>query len=167
MTHYLWGIDPGPTESAYVMYDPDLKRPMAWNKIPNHGMLNLLEERALIDVRHDDRCAIEMIESYGMAVGRSTFETCVWIGRFIDRWCHGTVRDEPTRVSRMDCKMHICHSPKAGDKNIRQALIDRFGPKGTKANPGVLYGMKADCWAALAVAVTAAETRQLWTPQGV
>ena len=40
---------------------------------------------------------------------------------------------------------------KAKDSNIRQALIDRFGPVGTKKNPGWFYGVSKDVWAAIAV----------------
>ncbi len=39
-------------------------------------------------------------------------------------------------------------------KNIRQALIDRFGPPGKKKAPGATYGLSGDMWSALAVAVT-------------
>ncbi|MBV8782506.1 MAG: hypothetical protein JO353_14005, partial [Phycisphaerae bacterium] len=53
---------------------------------------------------------------------------------------------------------------RAKDGNIRQALIDRFGPTkeraiGKKKSPGPLYGMSGDCWSALAVAVTYADQR--------
>jgi hypothetical protein len=44
---------------------------------------------------------------------------------------------------------------RAKDQNIRQALIDRLGPPGTKKNPGPTYGVTSHMWSALAVAVTA------------
>ncbi|MGN1298123.1 MAG: hypothetical protein ACI4VH_06915 [Clostridia bacterium] len=61
------------------------------------------------------------------------FETCVWIGRFKEI---AIVRNiEVEYIYRKDEKMNICHSMKAKDSNIRQALIDRFGAVGTKKNP--------------------------------
>jgi hypothetical protein len=43
---------------------------------------------------------------------------------------------------------------KAKDANIRQALIDKIGPQGTKKDPGPTYGISKDVWSALAIAVT-------------
>jgi hypothetical protein len=63
-----------------------------------------------------------------------------------------------TLMVRRDVKMHICGQMKAKDSNIRAALIDRFGGKeraiGRKASPGPLFGITADRWAALALAIT-------------
>ena len=76
---------------------------------------------------------IEMIASYGMPVGKEVFDTCVWIGRFAE------ASGMPTNyIYRKDEKMNICHSKRAKDSNIRQALIDRFGVVGTKKNPRVV-----------------------------
>jgi hypothetical protein len=50
-------------------------------------------------------------------------------------------------------KLHLCNSPRAKDGNVRQALIDRVGPQGTKKGQGPTYGIKSHEWAALAVAV--------------
>ena len=80
-----------------------------------------------------DLVAIEMIASYGMAVGKEVFETCVWIGRFKEIAEFNNIKVE--YIYRKDEKMNICHSMKAKDSNIRQALIDRFGEVGTKKNP--------------------------------
>jgi hypothetical protein len=49
--------------------------------------------------------------------------------------------------------MALCHNARANDANIRQALIDRYGPPGTRLHPGLLYGVVRDIWAALALAV--------------
>ena len=105
----------------------------------------------------EDYIAIEMIASYGMAVGVSVFETCVWIGRFIQAIGNGI---EPRFIYRKDEKMNLCGSMKAKDSNIIQALIDRFAPntrnkgKGTKKEQGWFYGFSKDIWQSYAVGVT-------------
>lgn len=143
-------IDPGPEQSAWVVYRAGEVCDAAISQ--NDKVLDLLRCAA----SPWGPVAIEMIASYGMPVGREVFETCVWIGRF-DPY------NTAALVYRKDVKMHLCGSPRAKDANIRQALIDRFGPGkdkaiGKKAAPGPLYGFKADMWAALAVAVTYTDT---------
>ena len=68
----------------------------------------------------------------------------------------------PTDI--LDHKVHHCHSARAKDSNIRQALLDRFGGKdiavGTKADQGPLYGIKKDVWSALAIGVYHLETKE-------
>ena len=76
---------------------------------------------------------IEMVASYGMAVGETVFETCVWIGKFMQ--IAENSKMPVKKIYRKDEKMNICYSMKAKDSNIRQALIDRFGVVGTKKNP--------------------------------
>lgn len=65
-----------------------------------------------------------------MAVGQTVFDTCIWIGKLAQA---SGLKEE--YILRKDEKMNICHSMKARDSNIRQALIDRFGVVGTKKNP--------------------------------
>lgn len=153
----LLAIDPGNEESALLEYDTTLKGAPWWfAKVPNHDAL-----RKIGEVEDADLLAIETVASYGMAVGRSVFDTCVWAGRFIECWKWTHVEAEHTTVYRREVKLHLCNSARAKDANVRQALIDRYGGKeqaiGKKATPGPLYGISGDCWSALAVAITAAE----------
>jgi hypothetical protein len=145
----VFAIDPGNEESAWcVLVDG---QPFESDKQPNAEVLAKVK-----DWRAEGwALAVEMIASYGMPVGREVFDTCVWIGRFIQAW-----GGEHTLVYRKDVKLFHCSSTRATDANIRAALIDRFGPGkdkavGTKSAQGPLYGMKGDRWAALAVALTA------------
>jgi hypothetical protein len=147
----ILAIDPGNTQSAYLIYDEG--RPTEWATVPNGALLAWLRDEPVADL-----LAIEMVASYGMPVGREVFETCVWIGRFVERW-----NREFRLVYRADVKLHLTHSRRSKDPNVRQALIDKFGPGkelaiGLKKSPGPLYGIAGDCWSALGVAVTAAET---------
>jgi hypothetical protein len=157
-------IDPGSEQSAYVLYDCESREVIEHRKAPNHEVMDriYLKPSAGFD-ELPDKCVIEMVASYGMAVGREVFETCVWIGRYFEAWRIMTESESPSLMVRRDVKMHLCARNNAKDPNIRQALIDKFGPGkdraiGRKANPGPLYGISGDCWAALAVAVTFAET---------
>ena len=143
----ILALDPGTTHSAFVQYDQ--------RGIHDHGHLPNAEIRQILIGREYDRVACEMIASYGMAVGSSTFETCVWIGRFTE-----VARVDVELIFRKDIKLFLCGTMRAKDANIRQALIDKIGPQGTKAQPGPTYGIKSHSWAALAVAVFAANKKQ-------
>lgn len=149
---YVLGVDPGPVKTAWVLWDAQEKRKVHFGHEENQLVLDGM--RARRGSNGDTVLAIEMIASYGMAVGETVFETCVWIGRFIEAW-HG----EYSRVYRKDVKMHLCGSMRAKDANVRQALLDKLGPVGTKTNIGPMYGVSGDVWSAIAVAVTYAETR--------
>jgi hypothetical protein len=150
----ILAIDPGTTESGWAAFRGD-----TWGGgvveasgvMPNEEIRQRLR---MVDFSPwPNEIAIEMIASYGMPVGAEVFETCVWIGRFIEA-LDGLM---PVRlIYRKDVKMHLCGTPRAKDANIRQALIDKIGKQGTKKSPGPTYGVKSHAWAALAVAVTAA-----------
>lgn len=146
----LLAIDPGPVESAYVLWDGE--------RIERHQKAEnaLLCDAIMTQCVDADKMVIEKIASYGMAVGEEVFETVFWSGRFAQAF-YAKLRPV-FRVTRGAVKMHLCQSMRAKDANIRQALLDRFGGKeravGKKASPGPLYGVSGDEWAALAVAVT-------------
>lgn len=146
----LLAIDPGTTHSGWVLMRDG--KPVDGGVVENAEMLGRIEDWPWASL------AIEMIASYGMAVGKEVFETCVWIGRFVQAAGPERVR----LVYRRDVKLHLCGNARAKDANIRQALIDLYGGKaaaiGDKKRPGPLYAVKSHAWAALGVAVTAANT---------
>jgi len=144
-------IDPGSTESAYTVVDRHYQ-PLTFGKIDNHQLLITLPRLA-----YDADVAIEQIGHYGtgMPAGRTVFDTCIWIGRFMQRIDPIAV----TLTLRATVKTHLCGSPRATDANVTQALVDRFAPgaanhgKGTKAQPGYFHGFRADAWQSFALAV--------------
>lgn len=156
----IYAVDPGPENSALVVFDGVAI--LNHQRVPNRQLLNEISDRTR-SAAHV--LVVEQIASFGMAVGAEVFETCVWSGRFIQAW-EGYHASMPwDRIKRHEVKMTLCGSMKAKDPNIRQSLIDRFGPGkekaiGNKRAPGPLYGIAGDEWSALAVAVTWWERNQ-------
>ena len=140
-------IDPGDVRSALVEYDIEDGTIVESIYSFNHDILAWLMGRRLLNCVYDNLTpeqeeeydkqwpptllAIEMIAHYGMAVGETVFRTCVWIRRFQQAWDNDFME-----VMRMEEKMFLCKNPKAKDSNIRQALIDIFGPGKERAITG-------------------------------
>ena len=167
----ITAIDPGTTQSAFVRAGFKHKSD---NVLDIHSM-DILPNEAMVEklrsLNHFDDVAIEMVACYGMAVGKEIFETCVWIGRFIEAVESNlsTGKRQPvTRVYRKEVKLTLCNSHRAKDANVRQALLDMYPPigggktpqVGTKNQPGPLYGVKSHLWSALAVAVVHAQNQE-------
>jgi hypothetical protein len=143
----IFAIDPGSTESALVVWNGE--RIVNAQKVTNGQMRTYLQVHVKT---YGGIIAIEEIASYGMPVGRTVFQTVMWCGRFIEI---ASPYADVIMIPRLQVKLFLCGSAKAKDANIRQALLDKVGPQGTKKNPGPTYGVKADIWAALGVALTA------------
>lgn len=160
MTERILAIDPGTTQSGWCVM---------------HGKTILAkgvdENKAVLDIIWSygndgaDRLAIEMIASYGMAVGKEVFETCVWIGRFKQVWIKP---DDVDLIYRKEVKIFLCGTTKAKDPNIRQAILDLYPATGggavpqvgTKGQPGPLFGVNSHIWPAVGVALTAMDAQK-------
>ena len=156
----IFAVDPGNTHSGFaIIRMPDFAL-CEFGKVENEELLIMLDSYSRAKVV--DAFAIEMVASYGMAVGKDVFETCVWIGRFIQ----AIHPKESTFVYRKDEKLCLCGSLKAKDSNIRQALIDRYAKfdfksgKGVKKKPDTFHGVSKDVWQSIAVGVTYYENQQ-------
>lgn len=155
---YILGIDPGTTETAYCLVKilADKFSIVEFKKAENY--IVFMDVEMIIHEYHPE-VAIEHLESFGMPVGKSVFETAYYIGELTQLCKHNNT--DVYRIYRHDEKNQICHSVKANDGTIKQALVDIFAEhpevnhgKGTKNHPDFFYGMKADCWSAFAICYT-------------
>ena len=151
----LLAIDPGPKFSAFAVMEDTRIRHAA--KVPTETLLANCTACCPINV------VCEHLQCFGLAVGAEVFETAYYIGAFRQKCLERGIAFH--RVFRSEVKMALCHSMKANDSNIRQAILDLYGGKekaiGKKANPGPLYGVSGDMWSALAVGLTWLEKQKL------
>jgi len=154
----IFGLDPGTTESGWCIYDTERKEVLEYSKDDNYELADMLIDEITSDPNIVDAFVYEMVACYGMAVGKTVFETVLWLGRFLNIVESENIKNlQIYRLYRKDVKIALCGSMKAKDGNIRQAIIDRFpatgGGKtpqiGTKSNQGPLFGISGDMWAAL------------------
>ena len=151
----ILGIDPANEYSAFVVVENDLSAVVDKGKIPNKELQDKISNWKAENYPID-YVAIEGIQSFGMPVGQTTFETCYFIGRLLEQFEAFDIY--PTFIYRSEEKITLFHSMKAKDATNRKALIDLFAKdtpnngKGTKSIPGYFYGFIADIWSAFSIA---------------
>lgn len=156
----LLAIDPDPNGGSWVFVDQDGKLfGYAWRD----SIDNIVEtEMQWPFLRHT---VVEDLQSYGMPVGASVFDTAKMIGE-MRRGARVALLHFHLSLTRPKIKTALCGTPRAKDANVRAALIDLYGGSreiaiGRKATPGPLYGVSKDVWAALALAVVWLQTQKL------
>lgn len=182
----ILSIDPGSKESAWMLYDGT---PRKWGKESNTTILGLLRAPASGDFDDANHVVIESMVNYAATVGAETFDAIRWAGRFQEAWSLLYGDCSVSYITRPEVKLHLCQSMRAKDKDVREALITRWGGedmaiggkkcptckgkgvvgrkgsytgcpgciKGLLTPRGPLHGITADCWSALAIAVTYAD----------
>lgn len=147
----ILAIDPGTSTSGVVFWDcekNEVSEPRP--DVSNDFLLSCVRKHAY-GLNRNDRVVCEWIQCMGMPAGKEVFETCRFIGQLQEAfWLKGF---KVEYIQRPTVKTRLCGSPRAKDPNVRQALIDRLGPVGTKKNKGPLFGVSSHAWSALACAI--------------
>jgi len=151
----LLAIDPGPDKSAYVLMTMIGEVISYSNDCENNDLIEIVRRG------NHSVVACESVQSYGMPVGQSTFQTCFMIGRIHEATEFRGIPFIP--YMNPDIRLHLCKSSKAKDTNVRRALLDRYERTGGGATPeigtikkqGPLYGFSGNhAFSALAVGWT-------------
>lgn len=156
----VYGIDPGLSASGLAVLDSKERRVTVSDARVSHAEAR----RHLFLIAGSDQVvvAIEQLQFYGAGMGADTITTAEETGRYLEALGRPAIR-----LSRPTIKAWLTGKANTKDAHVRAALLDRFGgeraAKGSKAAPGPLFGVSSHAWAALAVAVVAAE-RELGLP---
>jgi len=142
----ILGIDPGPEQSAYVLWDSAEEKILAYDLEKN----NAIHEHYFVTLL--DLLAIEVPCLRGNIVWQQVIDTAFEAGRFT------MLHKKFIKVNPAHWRKHITGKVNAPDSQVKQCLMARFGEKGTKKAPGKLYGMKSHIWDALGIAVYAGDT---------
>lgn len=150
----IFGIDPGTTKSGLVVFDTDRSCLKHFHTLHN----NALELYLKTQTRQGDHVVIERVANQGRRhVGNETFQTAEWVGSF-----RSVSKCPVTLIPRNTVRTKIA-GPRAKDREVRQAVLERFGGKkkalGTKAKPGPLHGLTGHEFQALAAAIVWWEMR--------
>lgn len=169
-------LDPGNTHTAFVVLDPATGTPKEWAKVPNDEIFSRIGWGLPV--------VIEFPYPRGQGISWQTLATCREAGRFqrhaqtlglpwieMDRshikrhLCPGKAHAKDPHVRAAIIQHYGGESAIAGGKckpckgkgglgrgKEKQLCLACEGTG--KAKDGVLYGIAADCWAALAVALT-------------
>ena len=174
----VMALDPGTRETGWAIVDTEDGEVLLSGKDPNERLRAAILDDAWSDGYDPIKIGRLLIESMngahaGMPFGVEKIEAVRWAGRFEETWHRWHDHDQAdaglgiVRISREEIKRVLLGSAAArnADAAIRAAIIDHYaavagdplGGKaaavGRKASPGPLYGVKADAWSAIALAL--------------
>jgi hypothetical protein len=145
-------LDPGTTHTGWVLVDSETGAILGHDKNDNRSLRGVMVN--LPGALAPDLVLIEAMSPRGQRLGIETMEALRWSGRLEE-----AARPTPViRISRDAVKRTLLGAAnvKGADAAIRQVLIDRYGGAGgrqsavgTRKDPGPLFGITADRWAAL------------------
>lgn len=143
---YICGIDPGTTETAYVIINRELTKIYEHAKVPNEVLLRMVKTRDWA-ILGNSYIAIERPTPYGKKVGSEVFDT-IWFGGFLSGVINNEFCSKVAEISRKKVLGTLLHDAaiKAPDSHVRRFLIESGYAKKSE--------LARDEWAALAVAVT-------------
>ncbi len=152
----ILGIDPGPQDSAGVLWDTETEHVVkAWHRLNDEVLAGCRQFKLM--QQNIGAIAIEDPQAQRRPASEDFINTVKWSARF-----HQAIYDrlDIGDFSRLllipyrEVSIHFCKIVNAKEKFVKEALIKRFGLQGTKTNPGRLYGISGHEWSALAVAIT-------------
>lgn len=156
----ILGIDPGNEQSGWCLVSNG-KWPADAGKEANadvrHRIACLAADPTLANVFYG--VVIENIQSYGGAIGRSTLDTCIEIGRMV-QVCHDNQLPVILIPRPEYVRWHCDGARKVNDSVLRQALLLKYGGD-KKGEPLHMLKGGTDKRSAFAVAAYAIEAGKL------
>ena len=182
MKEYILGIDPSNKASAFCLVELPTLKPIDFGFLKEDDMLDYVENCPC----DDDKVvylAIEGMQNLGQVIGKDVFNTAYLVGRLYERaslvpildgyWtdtklsdtfiCGHSYKDIKLIFRNQEKKVICGKASRVKDKDIRQALINRFAKfdhkngKGSKQNQDWFYGFSKDVWQAYGICLTAYE----------
>lgn len=148
----VFAIDAGDTQSGFAILESKTKLlripgELTFGKVSNEKILELI-------ARWHGRCdfAIEFPYPKNNVVPYEVFVMAAWVGRM--EQVLAQLGKGYAKIFRHREKSVMCKNGSATDAQIRAAVIDVMGGKGTASNPGPTFGVSADVWQAIAVGIT-------------
>jgi hypothetical protein len=145
------GIDPGSDKSAMVIWDT------RGQKIISHiwDTNSKIERRLSVERHVCTVLAVEYPYLFGKKVWQQVIDTAFVIGRFVKTF-EPTYGEEVSNrmiyyINSNAWRIFISGQRGAKDSAVKQAIMSKYGGKGTKDNPGILYGIADHEWDALSV----------------
>lgn len=140
----ILGIDPGSSLHGWCLYDPVTNR-IEFGHEEHDKVIDII--RRMGATHFDLHCAIELPVPRQQPFGYYLADTVFLAAQLAQAWKDQMLECNMALITSNMRSMHFCGVPNCKDPQTNGALYDRLadgtqkGSKGTKAEPGPMYGM--------------------------